>query len=262
VIYFNDTLKSQSTGRCNRERERLTTSDISQVPRSSSIPRGSICREQGGNIRRFFDISLTLTLTLPLTLEWSPFFGAVPPGARLQVGDGSRTISFVKCPRCESGVLVVFELGDILLDRCEECGGIWFDHGELQAVVGAGGAARLEPMTEPEDASGLCPRCLVEMQPVTASQDPGRPVLVDRCPSCMGLWLERSRLSRIEDSRLLLTVRWLFLGTGPDQAVVDGLPAEQREVVDGALELLRDHPQRTALLGYLERSSGGPEGAG
>lgn len=156
---------------------------------------------------------------------------------------------------------MLFELGDILLDRCERCAGIWFDHGELEAVVGAGGGASLDAL-ESSGEIGLCPRCALEMGRVAAQQDPGRPVPVDRCPSCMGLWLDRGRLSKIEDSRLLLTVRELFLGGKPDEQVVEGLDDEDRETINAALELLKEHPQRTALLGYIERSSGGPEGSG
>jgi hypothetical protein len=78
----------------------------------------------------------------------------------------------------------------------------------------------------------------------------------------MGLWLDRQRLSKIEDSRLVLTVRELFLGSGPDRAVVDALSRGDRDTLELALKLLRSHPQRTALLGYLERTSGGPKGEG
>ena len=179
----------------------------------------------------------------------------------MQAKDAQRTINFVKCPKCENGTLVLFELGDILLDRCERCAGIWFDHGELEAVVGAGGGASLDAL-ESSVQTGLCPRCAVDMGPVAASQDPGRPVPVDRCPSCMGLWLDRDRLSKIEDSRLLLTVRELFLGSGPDKQVVEDLEPEERQQIEDVLELLKVHPGRTALLGYIERSSGGPEGGG
>lgn len=167
----------------------------------------------------------------------------------------------MKCPKCKGASLLPLELGDILLDRCEDCAGIWFDHGELEAVIGVGGAARLEPSdgVTDESSGGPCPRCNVEMQPIAASQDPSRPVPVDRCPSCMGLWLARRRLKDIEDARLLLTVRELFIGGERDAAIVSELPDEEREKLVVVLELLKSHPQRRALLAYLERESGGLE---
>ncbi len=174
--------------------------------------------------------------------------------------DGRHNIKSVKCPKCNSASLLPLELGDILLDRCEECAGLWFDHGELEAVIGAGGAAQLNAMDSPpegESHGGLCPRCKVEMLPVAASQDPTRPVAVDRCPSCMGLWLKRKRLKAIEDSRLLLTVRELFIGSGRDEALLGALEEPSRLQLLSVLELLRVHPNRTAILAYLERESGG-----
>lgn len=173
-----------------------------------------------------------------------------------------RTITHVKCPKCENAALLPFELGDILLDRCEDCAGIWFDHGELEAVIGAGGAARLDSLNDSESrpSGGPCPRCdKVELKPVAVSQDPARPVLVDRCPSCMGLWLARKRLRDIEDSRLLLTVRELFLGEELDEQIVEQLPENEKEFIDKTVGLLKKHPEKTALLAYLERASRGRE---
>jgi Zn-finger nucleic acid-binding protein len=180
----------------------------------------------------------------------------------LRAGWKPRTINCVKCPKCEGAGLVPLELGDILLDRCERCAGIWFDHGELEAVIGAGGAARLE-LVEATDAGrgprGPCPRCSVEMQAVVASRAPTRQVQVDRCPSCMGLWLDRKRLEQIEDSRLLLTMRELFLEAEHEARLVAELPADQQRTLQTALELLRTHPQKSGLLVYLERESGSLE---
>ncbi len=169
---------------------------------------------------------------------------------------------FVKCPKCEGAALLPLELGDILLDRCETCAGIWFDHGELEAVIGVGGAARLDNLevdTEAGAFGGPCPRCDVEMQPVAASQDPARPVPVDRCPSCMGLWLARKRLKNIEDGRLLLTVRELFLGGELDAQIVAAMEEPDQELLRSVVELLNKHPDRTALLAYIERESVGLE---
>lgn len=176
----------------------------------------------------------------------------------MRVAYAQRTMICVKCPKCKEASLLPLELGDILLDRCEKCAGIWFDFGELEAVVGVGGSARLERLEGHEEAGGFggpCPRCGVEMDPVEASEDPARPVPVDRCPSCIGLWLDRKRLKNIEDGRLLLTVRELFLGSDHEKHVVSELGDDDREKLEATLELLRSHPQRTGLLVYLERES-------
>ena len=176
----------------------------------------------------------------------------------MQETRGQRTINNVRCPKCEKASLVPLELGDILLDRCERCAGIWFDHGELEAVIGEGGAAHLDPLSDPtcDSASGgPCPRCRVEMRPVTAAKDPTRAIPVDRCPSCMGLWLQRKRLRAIEDGRLLLTVRQLFLSGERDEEIVSELQEEDRRRFEEAAAFICSHPQRTALISHLERMS-------
>jgi hypothetical protein len=38
------------------------------------------------------------------------------------------------CPKC-SGRLEGYTFQDIALDRCHECGGVWLDRGELEAIV-------------------------------------------------------------------------------------------------------------------------------
>ena len=115
----------------------------------------------------------------------------------MRPGTAGRTINPVKCPKCDGANLMPLEVGEIMLDRCERCAGIWFDHGELEAVVGISAAAHQDaaPESDGDASSGLCPRCLVDMRPAQAVGDPSRPVRVDRCPSCMGLWLDRSRVA-------------------------------------------------------------------
>lgn len=38
------------------------------------------------------------------------------------------------CPKC-SGKLEGYTFEEFALDRCHECGGIWLDNGELEAIV-------------------------------------------------------------------------------------------------------------------------------
>jgi hypothetical protein len=39
------------------------------------------------------------------------------------------------CPKCP-GQLEAYTFVDIALDRCQQCGGVWLDRGELEAIVG------------------------------------------------------------------------------------------------------------------------------
>jgi len=41
---------------------------------------------------------------------------------------------WMKCPKC-SGEMVEVELAGIKVDKCAECQGIYFDHGELDILI-------------------------------------------------------------------------------------------------------------------------------
>ena len=52
--------------------------------------------------------------------------------AKLQKVD--KTAIDLRCPKC-SGYLEAYTFEGFALDRCEKCGGIWMDKGELEGVV-------------------------------------------------------------------------------------------------------------------------------
>lgn len=52
----------------------------------------------------------------------------------------------MKCP-CDDTVLQRVEALGLELDKCHKCDGIWFDHGELNAIVGE--KATLEKIKDP-----------------------------------------------------------------------------------------------------------------
>ena len=45
-----------------------------------------------------------------------------------------RLASIVSCPKCD-GSLSEISFEEVLIDRCEKCGGIWLDAGELERLV-------------------------------------------------------------------------------------------------------------------------------
>ena len=52
--------------------------------------------------------------------------------AQLRKVDKAETV--LSCPKC-SGKLESYAFHEIVLDRCHECGGVWLDKGELEAIV-------------------------------------------------------------------------------------------------------------------------------
>lgn len=86
--------------------------------------------------------------------------------------EGARTP--IRCPCCESAVDVLW-LGELEVDRCRACSGIWLDAGELKAFraladdagMQEGVRAALEEMRKPAPRSTKtylpCPVCLTPM---------------------------------------------------------------------------------------------------
>lgn len=109
----------------------------------------------------------------------------------------------MNCPACASS-LEALNVDGLVVDVCRAgCGGVWFDNFELRRVdaldVELGTAlAHLEfnPYAIVLTEKRPCPKCAG----VTMLQhkfSPEKPVLVDECPSCGGLWLDGGELAEI-----------------------------------------------------------------
>ncbi|MCE1246747.1 MAG: zf-TFIIB domain-containing protein [Firmicutes bacterium] len=106
------------------------------------------------------------------------------------------------CPR-DGSELVPEVFGDVDIDACEKCDGIWVDRGELARIIGM---EKDLPMSEPAAVQDLtdrslmsklvCPRCTnVEMDPVYFEHS--HKTLLDTCPVCSGIWLDARELKEI-----------------------------------------------------------------
>ncbi|MEL7562268.1 zf-TFIIB domain-containing protein [Dehalogenimonas sp. 4OHTPN] len=107
----------------------------------------------------------------------------------------------MRCPHDQSelrGVAAACHYGlPLQLDQCPECGGIWFDESELFRAR-QGEAARLEALDEASLAQPTaevrrdlaCPRDGTRLQRFTDRHFP-REIILERCPACRGLWLNR-----------------------------------------------------------------------
>ena len=97
----------------------------------------------------------------------------------------------MKCPVCRVPMYVV-EFEKIELDLCPDCRGIWFDHGELDLLLGAPDAQPLVDAVT-DETSRRCPLCRHKMNKVNIG--PGRRVLIDSCPARCGLWFDKDELA-------------------------------------------------------------------
>lgn len=121
------------------------------------------------------------------------------------------------CPECGGSLKEIYAEANygryLLLDQCQNCGGIWFDRWELYFLE-ENEANRLEqvdrgrllsPLTLLK-GSGLCPECKVSLEPF---RDPNLPedAKIERCPQCNGLWLNRGELKKYKEHKAALRKR-------------------------------------------------------
>lgn len=75
----------------------------------------------------------------------------------------------LKCPKCEHGMEEV-SYGDVTVDRCTNCQGLWFDLGEAESLKGMKGSESVDSGDPTEGwkwdshADINCPRCSKQMQ--------------------------------------------------------------------------------------------------
>ena len=108
----------------------------------------------------------------------------------------------MNCPAC-AAQLAALNVEGLIVDVCRGCGGIWFDNFELDKVDEAHeslGQALLafEFGGRPPVISNkrACPKC----PGITMLQhrfSPDKPVMIDECPACGGVWLDGGELAEI-----------------------------------------------------------------
>ena len=78
-------------------------------------------------------------------------------------------VHVIKCPKCGHGMDEISYGGDLLIDRCTNCYGMWFDHGEAEQLkkkwmgdaLDIGDPDKGKEWDTVEDID--CPRCGKEM---------------------------------------------------------------------------------------------------
>jgi Zn-finger nucleic acid-binding protein len=107
------------------------------------------------------------------------------------------------CPACPGTILRETRLGDfgsVILDICPRCSGVWLEKGELNRLDGSPWANVEEHRfheVEGDHKSADCPNCAVALTPLSPADLPD--VIVDRCPSCDGFWLDHGELDCMKE---------------------------------------------------------------
>lgn len=105
----------------------------------------------------------------------------------------------MNCPKClaELGPMV---LDNVRLEFCVGCRGLWFDDEESAFM-----AELTNDFPNPQSARAegkptryACPHCKRRLEEVRFS--PPHQVMLDRCLSCHGVWLDRGELKKVEET--------------------------------------------------------------
>lgn len=105
----------------------------------------------------------------------------------------------MQCPKCKTE-MELWTQGQLEVDRCTACGGVFLDKGELEqvdnqnlgAVIDNANHDRKERSTE--GALAHCHRCDVAMMPLTGADD----IEFDWCEKCEGMYFDAGELKRFD----------------------------------------------------------------
>ncbi len=105
----------------------------------------------------------------------------------------------MRCPTCQTDTMNELRQEGVDLDFCATCKGIWFDQGEMAFYVetSADVPALDDALGAAADTARPCPCCEgVHLKEVRYLPD--APLLIDVCPSCRGVFLEKGELPHLE----------------------------------------------------------------
>lgn len=127
----------------------------------------------------------------------------------------------MNCPRCNAGLnkeslRVVNET--IEVDTCSNCGGRWFEKDELSKADKIVEPTILEIRRIPKEKEQLmslyCPSCQNGRLMAKISNPRDAHVIMDYCPMCNGIWLDKGELDAIQIENWGVTLKrmrqWLM----------------------------------------------------
>ncbi|MBI4590896.1 MAG: zf-TFIIB domain-containing protein [Candidatus Rokubacteria bacterium] len=113
-------------------------------------------------------------------------------GSRWAVRQGHLT-----CPQCSARLSRLVDDQGIEVNWCESCKGTWHDKGILDEFSRESDLPRLlqeQPTSSRYPSDRRCPRCDVPMEKSALGAEK---LVVERCRSCPGLWLDRGEVAKL-----------------------------------------------------------------
>ena len=108
----------------------------------------------------------------------------------------------VECPKCGHGMDEISYGGDLLIDRCTNCQGLWFDHGEADLLKSKWMGEALDTGSAREGRKWdavhpvSCPRCGQQME---KTQDPDQPHIHYEVCKDHGMFLDAGEFTDLKN---------------------------------------------------------------
>ena len=121
------------------------------------------------------------------------------------------------CPKC-AGAMEPVTHGDITVERCTVCKGIWFDLMEQRRLRTAPGAAAIDTGSPvagsrtDEHRRITCPKCRTGMTHLRDVDN--RTIEYEYCAVCNGAFFDAGEFVRYRDAGFLGTLRGMFRPRG------------------------------------------------
>lgn len=118
----------------------------------------------------------------------------------------------MQCPRCGQVELVRKIVGEVDVDQCQQCQGLWLEVGTLEPLLQKTHDYTRRIVSKaigqtPKDSSLECPACGSGAKMVRL-QAPGHPkVTFDGCMVCHGRWLDGGELAELGDPTIFDRLR-------------------------------------------------------
>jgi uncharacterized protein len=101
------------------------------------------------------------------------------------------------CPN-DGTALKTITIEKVPVDQCPRCGGYWLQRGELE-LLGEHHGAHVEPITVGDvailDSLRKCPQDGAQLRQHEFAEHSS--VTIDQCPTCQGIWLDKTELTSI-----------------------------------------------------------------
>ena len=115
----------------------------------------------------------------------------------------------MKCPRCTSNELKTIKVGELEVDQCDNCLGVYFDVSEMKELVERPDLGELKLRGKPGGLRTIvpldCPRDGTTMDQVNDIR--AADVQIDVCPRCNGRWVDGGELDRLRQKGLFTNVK-------------------------------------------------------